>query len=444
MTSALATVGRIALDLLYPPRCAVCASNGSLLCDACLAELPRTVGDRCDICWLPLRDGVACHACAAHPLVLQSLRSALRYDGQVRHLIKAFKFTGQSSLAPSLARSLLETYETHDLRTEVVVPVPLTGLGKRLRGYNQAALLANELSKAVGVPDAEALSRVRSVKEQARSASAEERRRNVIGAFAVRKRVGGGGQDRTSHRRRRDHGRHARRLRSRVAGGRRAVRQRTDAGTRGLMQPDPTLVLFCGGMGGSAVEDALAEALRECALDTLNEARSPPAPTPATCWCSTLRRRRTSRAVCPPASWLRSTRRASAFISATACGEVILKHELQRPVYVGCGLPLIKADELAAVALGLADSGARRGLEQLLLGRPAGHRAWRRRQRPRAARQRPHPAAAAAGRSRAGEPRPAAHDGQPVRHRHAGRPRAAGLRRRRRPQPAALHRYARA
>jgi hypothetical protein len=40
------------------------------------------------------------------------------------------------------------------------------------------------------------------------------------------------------------------------------------------LQPDPTLVLFCGGMGGSAVEDALADALRECALDTLDEARA--------------------------------------------------------------------------------------------------------------------------------------------------------------------------
>src|SRR4051812_26014337 len=184
----LANVGRIALNLLYPPRCAVCDGNGSLLCDACLAELPRTLGQRCEVCWLPLRDGIACHACAAHPPVLQRLRSALRYDGQVRHLVKAFKFAGQSSLAPSLAKPLLETYQTQGLHADVIVPVPLTGLGRRLRGYNQAALLANELSKATGVPCVEALSRIRSVKEQARSASAEERRRNVIGVFAVRKR----------------------------------------------------------------------------------------------------------------------------------------------------------------------------------------------------------------------------------------------------------------
>jgi hypothetical protein len=40
------------------------------------------------------------------------------------------------------------------------------------------------------------------------------------------------------------------------------------------MVEDPVLVLFCGGMGGSKVEDALGDALRECALDTLAEAQS--------------------------------------------------------------------------------------------------------------------------------------------------------------------------
>ena len=33
----------------------------------------------------------------------------------------------------------------------------------------------------------------------------------------------------------------------------------------------PVLVLFCGGMGGSPIEDAFGQALRECALDTLQE-----------------------------------------------------------------------------------------------------------------------------------------------------------------------------
>ena len=181
--ATLATVGRIALDLLYPPRCAVCRSNGSLLCDGCLAGLPRAEGERCDVCWAPAQP---CACYYINPAFSQ-LRSTFRYEGEVRHLVKAFKFAGQSALAASLAVPLRETYTAAGIQAGVVVPVPMTGMGQRLRGYNQAALLARELAKAIGVPAIEALSRKRSVREQARSASAEERRRNVVGAFAVRR-----------------------------------------------------------------------------------------------------------------------------------------------------------------------------------------------------------------------------------------------------------------
>jgi ComF family protein len=184
--TALATLGRAALDLLYPPRCALCGRGGTLLCDACLGQLPKAIGARCDVCWLPLRDGRACRTCAEHPVMLERLRSAFRYEGDVRRLVHAFKFGGQSSLGPSLAGPLIAAYETQGLDAEVIVPVPLTGLGGRLRGYNQAALLARELSEAVGIPCVQALARRRSVRQQARSSSAEERRLNVVGAFAVR------------------------------------------------------------------------------------------------------------------------------------------------------------------------------------------------------------------------------------------------------------------
>src|SRR6476659_5832110 len=111
------------------------------------------------------------------------------------------------------------------------------------------------------------------------------------------------------------------------------------------MQPDPTLVLFCGGMGGSAVEDALAEALRECALDTLNEARSTGAYSDYVLVLDAA-----------SAAYFEGRLPSGVEVEIDAPGqrfhfgnrlrEVILKHELQRPVYVGCGLPLIKSDEL--------------------------------------------------------------------------------------------------
>src|SRR5690606_37665602 len=78
-------------------------------------------------------------------------------------------------------------YTRHALGADVIVPVPLTGLRRRQRGYNQAALMARELSKALDIPAADALSRRGHAKPQAGPPSAEQRRRNVEGVFSVAK-----------------------------------------------------------------------------------------------------------------------------------------------------------------------------------------------------------------------------------------------------------------
>jgi ComF family protein len=181
----LRKVGRLALDLLYPPRCVICSRNGFLLCESCAKLLPHADGARCDACWLPLHRGESCRACGEHPLALTHLRSAFRYEGEVRRLVHAFKFGGQSSLAEPLGALLIDAYVAHGLESDVIVPVPLTGMRRRTRGYNQASLLAKELGRALDLPVVDALSRRRFAGAQASSATAEERRRNVIGAFAV-------------------------------------------------------------------------------------------------------------------------------------------------------------------------------------------------------------------------------------------------------------------
>ena len=121
------------------------------------------------------------------------------------------------------------------------------------------------------------------------------------------------------------------------------------------MIEDPVLVLFCGGMGGSAIEDAFADALRECALDTLQEARATGAFA-----------RYIVVADEPSAAALRDRLPSevtvdvdipdSAFHFGRRLTDVVLRYELHRPVYIGCGLPLIKGDELAAVARAVSTS----------------------------------------------------------------------------------------
>ncbi len=112
---------------------------------------------------------------------------------------------------------------------------------------------------------------------------------------------------------------------------------------------EPVLLVFCGGMSGSPAEDAFAAALRECALDTLEEAVS-----------SGAYARLLLVADEASASALTGRLPASVEVDLDAPGEtfhfgrrlseVVTRHGLERPVYIGCGLPLVKGDELATVA----------------------------------------------------------------------------------------------
>jgi len=186
LITELRSVGRMALDLVYPPVCGVCGRPGAFVCAGCLDGLPRTNGARCEVCWLPLR-GTHCYACTSRPLPLEMLRAPFRYEGDVRHVVRAFKFDGQSSLAPLLAAQLSEAYEDHRFDADLIVPVPLTGARKRWRGYNQALLLARELGRLQQLPLVEAMRRRGSTAAQAESSGVEQRLRNVEGVFSVSK-----------------------------------------------------------------------------------------------------------------------------------------------------------------------------------------------------------------------------------------------------------------
>ena len=182
IAQSLMNLGSAALDLVYPPRCALCERLGTFLCEGCVEGLSRADGRRCDACWLPLR-GAKCAACAEHPTSLSRLRSVFRYEGDVRRLVHAFKFGGQSALGKALAAQLAGCYHEYALAADVVVAVPLTGSRRRSRGYNQAALVAREVAREIGLPAADALRRRGNATPQAASATAEQRRSNVVGVF---------------------------------------------------------------------------------------------------------------------------------------------------------------------------------------------------------------------------------------------------------------------
>jgi ComF family protein len=115
--------------------------------------------------------------------------AAYRSRGIVRRLVHQFKYGHQQHLRHPIAKWLGETLGDPRLRGrhfDAIVPVPLHPARERERGFNQAALLAELLSKRAGIPLRNALLRVRYTTTQT-AYDRQERMENLKDAFCLRK-----------------------------------------------------------------------------------------------------------------------------------------------------------------------------------------------------------------------------------------------------------------
>jgi ComF family protein len=112
------------------------------------------------------------------------------YEGGLRTVIHELKYRGRRRLAERLAEGLLASSAVRSVLRDVAVlaPVPLHPRRLRERGFNQSELIAHAVSTRAGVPVAAALVRRSDTSSQS-GLSASERRRNVAGAFVVRRRA---------------------------------------------------------------------------------------------------------------------------------------------------------------------------------------------------------------------------------------------------------------
>ena len=135
----------------------------------------------------PLDEQGVCAACRAGLRGFDHAASFGLYDGALRKLIHLYKYSGMKPLARTLA-VLMERAISIDEPFDAVVAVPLHWRKRWSRGFNQAELLARHVAKKRGIPALDVLLRRRATDVQAGLAIAG-RRRNVAGAFALRKKT---------------------------------------------------------------------------------------------------------------------------------------------------------------------------------------------------------------------------------------------------------------
>lgn len=160
------------LDLLYPPRCAFCRrllrNSGEGVCKDCLTKLPYT-GD-----------------CSAQTGLkhIKSCVSPLYYENNVRESLHRFKFGQRTGYAGIYAGFMVKSIDENEISCDIITWVPLSRRRLRKRGYDQARLLAEELSQILHKPAEKLLVKRVDTKPQSGTGSAEKRRANAAGVYA--------------------------------------------------------------------------------------------------------------------------------------------------------------------------------------------------------------------------------------------------------------------
>ena len=159
------------LDVLFPPRCVFCRelvrNSGNLICSGCGAELPFT--ERCGE-----QQGNFFELCVA----------PLYYEGKVRDSLLRYKFHGASHYAAAYGALLADCVrERLTGEYDLISWVPLSRRRLRERGYDQARLLAEALSREIQGKTAVLLEKRKNTVKQSTLGSAEQRRANIAGAY---------------------------------------------------------------------------------------------------------------------------------------------------------------------------------------------------------------------------------------------------------------------
>lgn len=159
------------LDLLFPPRCALCGAlvdNGAVrLCPRCEKGVPERETGK-----VLLRGPYG--KCAA----------PLYYEDNVRDAVLRLKFRGSRAPVPILADHMVRAAAEHfSGQFDAVTYVPVSPRRLRKRGYDQARLLAHAMAARWDAEEIPTLVKIRHTRAQSSLAAPEERRANVLGAY---------------------------------------------------------------------------------------------------------------------------------------------------------------------------------------------------------------------------------------------------------------------
>lgn len=176
------------IDLIFPKKCIGCQRLGDYICDKCFSEIEIIEYPICPECQRQAVGGKTHPGCLRR-FGLDGLIVACRYKGIVRSAVQKIKYKWSYDISKVLVDLLSENLWRFNFPPKaVLVPVPLHIKRKRWRGFNQAEILARELTARFGQVNVDLIERVFENKPQV-GLSKNERKQNVRGIFALKRAV---------------------------------------------------------------------------------------------------------------------------------------------------------------------------------------------------------------------------------------------------------------
>lgn len=186
------------LALVYPQACALCGASVEsrtlgVVCADCWRETQLFSGEE-TLCWkcglpslgnVPAEklDQVRCRRCDEDAFT--AARACGPYEGALRALVLHLKHGPHICLR--LSNELMKVQRRYPLNSATrIIPVPLHPERQKSRGFNQAAVIGRELSRASSLPlDEVSLVRTSHTNRHRAGMDAKGRRETVADAFRV-------------------------------------------------------------------------------------------------------------------------------------------------------------------------------------------------------------------------------------------------------------------
>ncbi len=182
----------LATDILFPRICPICGDVVPIgegdVCPECVHKLTYVEEPLCMRCGKPVDEGETyCPDCSRMDHVYDRGRAALIYDEYMSKSLYGFKYNGKREFASFYSRVIKECLEDtiRSWNADAIIPVPVHKSRLKKRGYNQAALIAHQMSKWLKIPVCENVVTRSQATGALKNLSAVERQNNLKKAFNI-------------------------------------------------------------------------------------------------------------------------------------------------------------------------------------------------------------------------------------------------------------------